>query len=316
MSEIRRKLLIDSVDDKFKKVVAAINKLPGQKSILRKFDDSQLVWVLTFANRSATSHDLYVFDLKGNMLGRLRSLSSIYHYGAVINNYACIYSGTKHYSLTFDVIQLTENGLTKIRNSVNVNNWVNNSYFGYKDINNNYHMCAVSNDTHNCVFDYNITQNTVRRTESTRHYFIQWYNYDEQYFRGIIWNSGGQSDAIYPSYIKRTDTINTFSNYNFSPSISDAGDYIQLIPIFDYKMSYDDLPYEMYYCPSKYKLKWYNILGLNTQEPTSLSIGNIILTDSDNIYMSTYYGMLSYIKNGEFHAYSYNQSTGLIDLMI
>lgn len=316
MSEIRRKLLIDSIDSGgFERVIEEINKLPGEKSILTKFDDSQLVWILTYANSSSTNQDLYVFDLKGNIVGQYTSINtkSGRHYGGVINNYAVTYSNADR-NVTFNVFQLTENGLINVRNSPSLKNWANFNYFGYKDNNDNYHMCSNSNSTRECVFDYNITQNTVNRLESSVRYYAQWYDYDGQYFRGMVFDNTYRNFRA--GYIKRTSTVNSYSSsdlQNATPHMSSYGGRAKFIPVFDHKPGCENISYEMYYCAYN-TTSWYNILGLDTSDPTSISTGNIVLTIGT--YNPLDRGMLSYIKNGEFHAYSYNQTTGIVDLMI
>ena len=162
------------------------------------------------------------------------------------------------------------------------------------------------------MWDYNINTNTYRRTESNIDAWVTWYHYDGTYFRGLIWSyTDYQKRQV--AYVKRTSTTNNFDGNTFSPVLSN--NYMgYFLPLFEYDGSYDKLQYEVYAAPSGNDIHK-NVLGLDAIEPSKLYFGNILLPQNST-YNIRKRGGISYLDNGIFHIYSYNESTGKIGLAI
>jgi hypothetical protein len=315
MSDIRRTLIMQQdgghmSGDPFETVVNAINQLSGEKSFLYKFDNSPYVYVLVFDQWSSTVHTLHVFDLNGNDLDSIE-LSSKYHNGVVKDNYICLYGGNSNYSVPLHILYFDGNSISLLKTRTNSYNWPGvDCWFAYRDASSNLHFCSKYIKARTAIWDYNLGTDSISGVESSLDKWVSWYHYDGTYFRGLIWSStSGQLQQV--SYLKRTSTTNNYNSSTFSPVLNN--NYIAwYYPLFFYNGSYSNLKYEAYAMES-YPGTLHNVLGLNKQEPTSLTFGDIsLLSDSNQDYNVRAYGGLSYVDNAVFHMYAYNKTSGKV----
>ena len=303
-------------------LINKINTLSGVKIIASKFDDKQRAWVLVKSSFSSASGTLYVIDLFGNIIASISDISELGTYSktVAIGDYCGIMCGTTN-SPKFKVYKLNGSSLTLHKTVTGFGSYPSYYYFAYIS-SREYHVTFSSTSSRETTVDINMTTGNYIRIEGSKRKVIQYYNYDNSSFCGLIWNTSTNETLYKAGYINNISTTGKYDPSIGSPRLSDS--YVCLmIPLFNFSNSKSDLTYEMfggiYNGGTSYSGTINNITGLDVSDtPVSLGYGAISLSEaftrtSECIYSC---GALTIIEEGEYKIYTYDRNSGDIVLKL
>ena len=297
-------------------LINKINTLSGVKIIASKFDDRQRAWVLIKQSFSAATGTLYVIDLFGNIIASISGISELgtYSKSVAIGDYCGIMCGTTN-SPKFKVYKLNGNSLTLHKTVTGFGKYPSYYYFAYVS-SGEYHATFNSTSSRETTVDINMSTGTSVRIEGSKRNVIQYYNYDNSSFCGLIWNTSTHDTLYKAGYINTTSAAGGYNPSTSSPRLSDS--YVCLmIPLFNFSNSKSDLTYEVfggiYNGGTSYGGTIKNITGLDVSgTPSSLGYGAISISEaftrsSECIYSC---GALAIIEDGVYKLYTYDNSEG------
>lgn len=303
-------------------LINKINTLSGVKIIASKFDDKQRAWVLVKSSFSSASGTLYVIDLFGNIIASISDISELGTYSktVAIGDYCGIMCGTTNVP-KFKVYKLNGSSLTLHKTITRFGSYPSYYYFAYIS-SGEYHVTFSSTSSRETTVDINMTTGNYIRIEGSKRKVIQYYNYDNSSFCGLIWNTSTNETLYKAGYINNTSTTGKYDPSIGNPRLNDS--YVCLmIPLFNFSNSKSDLTYEMfggiYNGGTSYGGTINNIIGLDVPDtPTSLGYGEISLSEaftrtSECIYSC---GALTIIEEGEYKIYTYDRNSGDIVLKL
>lgn len=303
-------------------LINKINTLSGVKIIASKFDDRQRAWVLVKSSFSAATGTLYVIDLFGNIIASISGILELgtYSKSVAIGDYCGIMCGTTS-SPKFKVYKLNGSSLTLHKTITGFGKYPSYYYFAYVS-SGEYHATFNSTSSIETTVDINMSTGTYVRTEGSKRNVIQYYNYDNSSFCGLIWNTSTHETLYKAGYINNTSAAGGYNPANGNPRLSDS--YVCLIiPLFNFTNSKSDLTYEVfggiYNGGTSYSGTIKNITGLDVSgAPSSLGYGAISLSEaftrtSECIYSC---GALTIIEDGVYKLYTYNSNEGKIKLKL
>ena len=303
-------------------LINKINTLSGVKIIASKFDDRQRAWVLIKSSFSAATGTLYVIDLFGNIIASISGISELdtYSKSVAIGDYCGIMCGTTK-SPKFKVYKLNGSSLTLHKTVTGFGKYPSYYYFAYVS-SGEYHATFNSTNTRETTVDINMSTGTCVRIEGSKRNVIQYYNYDNSSFCGLIWNTSTNDTLYKAGYINNTSAAGGYDPSTGSPRLSDS--YVCLmIPLFNFSNSKSDLTYEMfggiYNGGTSYGGTIKNITGLDVSgTPSSLGYGAISISEaftrsSECIYSC---GALAIIEEGVYKLYTYDKGKKEIGLKL
>lgn len=303
-------------------LINKINTLSGVKIIASKFDDRQRAWVLIKSSFSATSGTLYVIDLFGNVIASISDISELgtYSKSVAIGDYCGIMCGTTS-SPKFKVYKLNGSSLTLHKTVTGFGKYPSYYYFAYVS-SGEYHATFNSTSSRETTVDINMSTGTRVRTEGSKRNVIQYYNYDNSSFCGLIWNTSTHETLYKAGYINNTSAAGGYDPSTGSPRLSDSYACL-MIPLFNFSNSKSDLTYEVfggiYNGGTSYGGTIKNITGLDVSgTPSSLGYGVISISEgltrgSECIYSC---GALAIIEDGVYKIYTYDSNSGNIVLIL
>lgn len=297
-------------------LINKINTLSGVKIIASKFDDKQRAWVLIKSSFSSASGTLYVIDIFGNITASISDISELGSYSktVAIGDYCGIMCGTTN-SPKFKVYKFNGNSLTLHKTVTGFGSYPSYYYFAYIS-SGEYHVTFSSTSSRETTVDINMTTGNYIRIEGSKRKVIQYYNYDNSSFCGLIWNTSTSETLYKAGYINNTSTTGKYDPSTGNPRLNDS--YVCLmIPLFNFSNSKSDLTYEVfggiYNGGTSYGGIIKNITGLDVYDtPSSLGYGAISLSEaftrtSECIYSC---GALTIIEDGVYKLYTYDSGEG------
>ena len=303
-------------------LINKINTLSGVKIIASKFDDRQRAWVLIKQSFSAATGTLYVIDLFGNIIASISGISELgtYSKSVAIGDYCGIMCGATK-SPKFKVYKLNGNSLTLHKTVTGFGKYPSYHYFAYVS-SGEYHATFNSVSSRETTVDVNMSTGTYVRIEGSKRHVIWYYNYDNNSFCGLIWNTSTNDTLYKAGYINNTSAAGGYDPSTGSPRLSDSYACL-MIPLFNFSNSKSDLTYEMfggiYNGGTSYGGTIKNITGLDVSgTPSSLGYGAISISEaftrsSECIYSC---GALAIIEDGVYKIYTYDSSSSKIVLKL
>lgn len=303
-------------------LINKINTLSGVKFIASKFDGRERAWVLVKSSFSAATGTLYVIDLYGNVTA---SITGVYELGTyskpvAIGDYCGIMCGTTA-SPKFKVYKLNGSSLSLHKTVTGFGSYPTYYYFAYIS-SGEYHATFSSTSTRETTVDINMTTGNVTRIEGSKRNNIQYYNYDNSSFSGLIWNTNSSETLIKAGHISNTSAAGGYNPGNGTPRLSDSY-ACMMIPLFRFINNKSDLPYEVfggiYNGGTSYGGTIKNITGLDVSgKPSSLGYGQISLSEAFTRSSACIYscGALTIVEEGIYKLYTYDSGSGNIVLKL
>ena len=298
----------------FSKVINEINKLSGVKSIARKFDSSERIWVRIKSSSGSTTSKIYCYNLSGGLIastsGTITTAKGNHDQFFAMDDKCWIYTNTANAPIYVYQIQGTH--IAIIRQTQNIGTWPTSVGFAWKQ-GSDIHFSTSTNNAVETPIDCNITTGVVSRTEnSSQRVIAQYFHYTGSGFEGVFWNHSN-STTMYHTRYKLESSASGAKNMT-SSSVLDDGYYCTFMPTFYYTNDSLDVPYELFamtYNPSTSNTesdKWTNLEVCNN---TEIVRGLIQIPNSSSSFQINKWGML----HDGCKYYSYNASSGKIELM-
>ena len=297
----------------FSKVINEINKLSGVKSIARKFDSSERIWVRVKSSSGATTSIIYCYNLSGTKIaqsGTITTAKGNHDQFFAMDDKCWIYTNTA--TAPIWVYQIQGTSINKISQTNNIGSWPTSVGFAWKQ-GSNIHFSTSTNGSVETPIDCNITTGNVTRTEkSGQRVIAQYFHYTGSGFEGVLWNNQNTTTKYHTRY-KLESSASGAKNMT-SSSILEDGYYCTFMPTFYYTNSNSDIPYELFamtYNPSTSNTESNKWTNLGVCNDTEILRGTIEIPNTSNTFQITKWGLLHDGNN----YYSYNASTGKIDLI-
>ena len=298
----------------FSNVINEINKLSGVKSIARKFDSSERIWVRVKSSSGATTSTIYCYNLSGTKIaqsGTITTAKGNHDQFFAMDDKCWIYTNTANAPMY--VYQISGSSIVYKYSTNNIGSWPGSMGFAWKQ-DNDIHFSTTTNGSRETPIDCNITTKTVVRTEnSSQRVFAQYFHYTGAGFEGVFWNHSTASTTMYHTRYK-LETTASGSKDMTSASVLADGYYCVFMPTFYYTNNHVDVPYELFamtYNPSTSNTesdKWTN---LGVCDDARILRGTIEIPNTSSSFQISKWGLLHDGNN----YYSYNASTGKIDLI-
>lgn len=298
----------------FSNVINIINNNhSGIKSIARKFDNSERIWVRVKSSSGATTSTIYCYNLSGTKIaqsGTITTTKGNHDQFFAMDDKCWIYTNTA--TAPIWVYQIQGSSINKISQTNNIGSWPTSVGYAWKQ-GSDIHFSTSTNGSVETPIDCNITTGTVTRTEkSGQRVIAQYFHYTGSEFEGVLWNNQNTTTKYHTRY-KLESSASGAKNMT-SSSVLEDGYYCTFMPTFYYTNSSSDIPYELFamtYNPSTSTTesnKWTNLGVCNDIE---ILRGTIEIPNTSNTFQITKWGMLHDGNN----YYSYNASSGNIDLI-
>ena len=298
----------------FSKVINEINKLSGVKSIARKFDSSERIWVRVKSSSGATTSTIYCYNLSGTKIaqsGTITTAKGNHDQFFAMDDKCWIYTNTA--TAPIWVYQIQGTSINKISQTNNIGSWPTSVGFAWKQ-GSDIHFSTSTNGSVETPIDCNITTKAVTRTETSGQRVIaQYFHYTGAGFEGVLWNHSTASTTMYHTRYKLESTTSGSKDMTSASVLAD-GYYCVFMPTFYYTNNHVDIPYELFamtYNPSTSNTesdKWTN---LGVCDDARILRGTIVIPNTSSSFQITKWGLLHDGNN----YYSYNASTGKIDLI-
>ena len=297
----------------FSNVINEVNKLSGVKSIARKFDSSERIWVRVKSSSGATTSKIYCYNLSGILIassGNITTTKGNHDQFFAMDDRCWIYTNTA--TAPIWVYQIQGSSINKISQTNNIGSWPTSVGFAWKQ-GSDIHFSTSTNGRVETPIDCNITTGAVTRTEkSGQRVIAQYFHYRGSEFDGVFWNHQN-STTMYHTRYKLESSVAGAKDMT-SSSVLEDGYYCIFIPTFYYTNSYADIPYELFamtYNPSTSNTesnKWTNLGVCNNAE---IIRGTIQIPSTSSTFQINKWGML----HDGCNYYSYNASSGNIELI-
>ena len=297
----------------FSNVINEINKLSGVKSIARKFDSSERIWVRVKSSSGATTSTIYCYNLSGTKIaqsGTITTAKGNHDQFFAMDDKCWIYTNTA--TAPIWVYQIQGTSINKISQTNNIGSWPTSVGFAWKQ-GSDIHFSTSTNGNVETPIDCNITTGTVTRTEkSGQRVIAQYFHYTGSGFEGVLWNNQNTTTKYHTRY--KLESTASGAKDMTSSSVLEDGYYCTFMPTFYYTNNPSDIPYELFamtYNPSTSNTESNKWTNLGVCNDTEILRGTIEIPNTSNTFQITKWGLLHDGNN----YYSYNASTGKIDLI-
>ena len=297
----------------FSNVINEINKLSGVKSIARKFDSSERIWVRVKSSSGATTSIIYCYNLSGTKIassGTITTAKGNHDQFFAMDDKCWIYTNTA--TAPIWVYQIQGTSINKISQTNNIGSWPTSVGFAWKQ-GSDIHFSTSTNGSVETPIDCNITTGTVTRIEkSGQRVIAQYFHYTGSGFEGVLWNHSNSTTKYHTRY--KFETTTSGAKDMTSSSVLEDGYYCTFIPTFYYTNSLSDIPYELFamtYNPSTSTTESNKWTNLGICNDVRILRGTIVIPNISNSFQITKWGLLHDGNN----YYSYNASSGNIELI-
>lgn len=297
----------------FSNVINKINQLSGVKSIARKFDSSERIWVRVKSSSGATTSKIYCYNLSGSLIassGNITTAKGNHDQFFAMDDKCWIYTNTA--TAPMQVYQISGSSIVYKYQTQNIGSWPTSVGFAWKQ-GNDIHFSTSTNGSVETPIDCNITTKAVTRTEkSGQRVIAQYFHYTGAGLEGVFWNHQNSTTMYHTRY--KLETTASGAKDMTSSSVLEDGYYCTFMPTFYYTNDPLDVPYELFamtYNPSTSTTesdKWTNLEVCNS---TEIVRGLVQIPNSSSSFQINKWGML----HDGCKYYSYNASTGKIELM-
>lgn len=298
----------------FSKVINEINKLSGVKSIARKFDSSERIWVRVKSSSGATTSKIYCYNLNGILIassGNITTAKGNHDQLFAMDDKCWIYTNTANAPM--QVYQISGSSIIYKYQTQNIGSWPGSMGFAWKQ-DNDIHFSTTTNSSKEAPIDCNITTKTVTRTETSgQRVFAQYFHYIGIGLEGVLWNHSTASTTMYHTRYKLETTASGAKDMTSASVLAD-GYYCTFMPTFYYTNNHVDIPYELFamtYNPSTSNTESSKWTNLGVCDDARILRGTIEIPNTSSSFQISKWGLLHDGNN----YYSYNASSGNIELI-
>ena len=297
----------------FSNVISVINQLSGVKSIARKFDNSERIWVRVKKKSGDTTSKIYCYNLSGILIassGNITTTKGNHDQFFAMDDRCWIYTNTN--SAPIWIYQIQGSSINKISQTNNIGSWPTSVGYAWKQ-GSNIHFSTSTNGSVETPIDCNITTGAVTRTEkSGQRVIAQYFHYTGSGFEGVLWNNQNTTTKYHTRY--KLESSASGAKDMTSSSILEDGYYCTFMPTFYYTNNSSDIPYELFamtYNPSTSTTESNKWTNLGVCNDTEILRGTIEIPNTSSTFQISKWGLLHDGNN----YYSYNASSGDIELI-